>query len=282
MAEEAAARELRRDGVLVEGPDARSWLQGQVSQDLEALAESDSRLTLVLSPQGKIESFCRVTRIGPEALLLDVEAGYGKPLYERLVRFKLRVKSTLEPVAVVATERAGGGYDSLGPPRVPADPGAGDEWGGAGEDVEVFEAARIAAGVPRLGRELTEATIPHEAGKAFIERTVSFTKGCYTGQELVARLDARGARVPRSLRIVRAAGAGGGLARPGDRLVSADEEVGALTSVARDGEGGIVALAFVKRAHLRDEPAKAELATEAGVLVATISPLPAAAPVQGG
>ncbi|HLI43241.1 MAG TPA: hypothetical protein VKU92_02080 [Acidimicrobiales bacterium] len=282
MADEPRVRELWRDGVLVDGPDALSWLQGQVSQDLEGLAEGGSRLTLVLSPQGKIESFCRVTRLGHEAVLLDVEAGYGEQLHERLARFKLRVKSTLAPVGVLATERAGAGYDSLGPPRVSAAVEVGDETGGSAEEDERFEAARIAAGVPRLGRELTEATIPHEAGEVFIERTVSFTKGCYTGQELVARLDARGAKVPRRLRLVRAADAGGGLARPGDRLVAAGEEVGALTSVARDGEGGLVALAFVKRAHVRDEPVEAELATGAGVLLATILPLPAAPPAPGG
>jgi folate-binding protein YgfZ len=281
MADEATVRELRRDGVLVEGPDALSWLQGQVSQNLEGLDEGDSRLTLVLSPQGKIESFCRVTVLGREAVLLDVEAGYGEPLHERLARFKLRVKSTLAPVGVIATERAGAGYDSLGPPRVSAAVEAGHGARRPEED-ERFEAARIAAGVPRLGRELTEATIPHEAGEAFIERTVSFTKGCYTGQELVARLDARGAKVPRRLRLVRAANAGGAPTRPGDRLITAGEEVGTLTSAARDGEGGIVALAFVKRAHVRDEPVGAELATGAGVLRATISPLPAARPARGG
>ena len=66
-------------------------------------------------------------------------------------------------------------------------------------DPAAFEVARIEAGVPAMGRELTERTIPQEAG-SLVEHTVSFTKGCYTGQELVARLEARGANVARRLR----------------------------------------------------------------------------------
>jgi folate-binding protein YgfZ len=79
----------------------------------------------------------------------------------------------------------GGGAGSwVGPPAVPC---AAEAW----------EAARIEAGVPVSGREIVEGTIAAEVG--LVERTVSFTKGCFTGQELVARLDARGSRVARSL-----------------------------------------------------------------------------------
>ena len=72
-------------------------------------------------------------------------------------------------------------------------------WRSPSGDPAAFEVARIEAGVPAMGRELTEKTIPQEAG-SLVEHTVSFTKGCYTGQELVARLEARGANVARRLR----------------------------------------------------------------------------------
>ena len=83
------------------------------------------------------------------------------------------------------------GYDLLG-----ADPVAPD--GAVAVSQDDYEAARIEAGFPRHGAELDERTIPAEAG--LVEASVSFTKGCYTGQELVARIDSRGSNVPRHLR----------------------------------------------------------------------------------
>ena len=78
------------------GPDARGWLQGQVSQDLSSLGIGGSTETLVLSPQGKVEAYCRATVLGEEVVLLDTEPGYGEGLEARLRRFKLRVKAELE------------------------------------------------------------------------------------------------------------------------------------------------------------------------------------------
>jgi folate-binding protein YgfZ len=245
----SSTRRVRRDGVVVDGPDAAAWLQGQVSQDVETLGVGDWRWSLVLSPQGKVDSFCRITRVDEHRLLLDVEAGHGEMLLERLRRFKIRVKVTLELVPVLCEESLGGGFDALSPARL-----AGDEDAGAAAapDDERFEAARILAGVPRLGRELTDRTIPQEAGEGLVERTVSFTKGCYTGQELVARLDARGSNVPRRLRLVRGARDRASMAvmpLRGDELRVGGAEVGRLTSVARSKDG-FVALAYVKRSAL--------------------------------
>ena len=84
-----------------------------------------------------------------------------------------------------------GGWDLLSPEPVPVD-------GVPEVPAEAFEVRRIEAGLPRMGAELTERTIPAEAG--IVEMSVSFTKGCYTGQELVARIDSRGGHVPRRLR----------------------------------------------------------------------------------
>ncbi|MGC9962206.1 MAG: glycine cleavage T C-terminal barrel domain-containing protein [Acidimicrobiales bacterium] len=273
----AAWRVVRRDGVLVSGPGALDWLQGQVSQDLSQLqvapeAGGASVETLVLSPQGKIESSCRVSVVGPDRYLLDVRAGYGEVLFERLRRFKLRVKAELETLAGLSALQVRGPATpqvaelSL---RVPALAVVAVTWPlwsgldvlfqgeldgiehvepavsvGPGDD-EAFEAARIEAGVPELGLELTERTIPQESGE-LVARTVSFTKGCYTGQELVARVDARGANTPRRLHgvvitdAVRPAG--------GDEILVDGVAVGALTSVAwSPGFAAHVALAAVKR-----------------------------------
>ena len=118
-----------------------------------------------------------------------------------------------------------------------------------------FEAARIAAGVPAMGAELTEATIPAEVGQAVVDASVSFTKGCFTGQELVARIDSRGGNVPRRLRGLVLPGAP---PPPGEPVVVEGAEVGAITSSAPAPGGGAVALAFVKRAV--EPPAPAEVA----------------------
>jgi folate-binding protein YgfZ len=140
------------------------------------------------------------------------------------------------------------GYDLLGPrPTAPAEAVA--------LSFEAYEAARIEAGFPVHGAELDERTIPAEAG--LVEACVSFTKGCYTGQELVARIDSRGSNVPRHLRGLVLSGP----ARPGDRLYrlpggpgagppdgGPPKEVGRVTSVARSPRWGWVALGYVGRA----------------------------------
>jgi folate-binding protein YgfZ len=268
-----------RDAVVVRGPDARSWLQGQLSQDLAALSVGQSTETLVLSPQGKLEVYCRATVLGDEVVLLDTETGYGEQLSERLRRFRLRVKADLESGTVscllVRGPKAASRLAGLGPePGAPqAGQGLGDAWvtavpvawtGYAGIDIlkgagaggsapaglrlgdrSGFEAARIEAGVPAMGHELTEKTIPHEAG-SLVEHTVSFTKGCYTGQELVARIESRGANVARRLRGVVVDPAGE--CPPDATLVAGERVLGRLTSVAWSPRfGAAVALAYVRR-----------------------------------
>lgn len=243
------SRTVRRDGVVVDGPDAASWLQGQVSQDVEALAPGQGAHSLVLSPQGKVESFCRVTRLGEDRFVLDVEAGFGEGLLQRLARFKLRVKVTLEPVAVTCEEREGAGFDSLGSPEIAAQSETEAAPSNPADEAR-FEAARILAGVPRLGHELTERTIPQEAGDELVRRSVSFTKGCYTGQELVARLDSRGSNVPRRVRLLRCDEPTAPVPEPGDVVQVGSSEAGAITSAAPLADGGWVALALIKRSAL--------------------------------
>ena len=236
-----------RDGTLVEGPDALDWLQGQLTQDVSDLALRETRHSLLLTPQGKVASFCRVTRTGADSYLLDVERGHGQALFDRLKRFKLRVKVTLEQVTVRAEARPERGWDALGAPEIVAGEPAGEAVDAEGEG----EFERILAGVPRLGRELTDKTIPQEAGEALVSRAVSFKKGCYTGQELVARLDARGANVPRQLRILRGIATDDGVPPPPGSSLEVDREpAGEVTSAAIGSDGSWAGLALVKRAAL--------------------------------
>jgi folate-binding protein YgfZ len=228
--------DVHRDVVRVSGPDATSFLQGQVSQDVEAMAVGDTRATFVLQPQGKVDVWGRVTRRGDDEFELDVDAGFGDALLERLNRFKLRVDVTFESL----------------------DPVVVDDDGSGGDD---HEARRIAAGVPRMGREVSEATIPAELGQWVIDESVSFTKGCFTGQELVARIDSRGGNVPRHLRVIDVDG--DAAPPPGAALTVDGTPAGTLTSVA-----GATALAFVPRAV--EVPATAAVEWDGGHATATI------------
>lgn len=252
--------EVPRDVVRATGPDAVSFLQGQVSQDVAGLAVGTSAWSFVLQPQGKVDSWFRVSRTGDDELLLDVEGGFGEALVSRLERFKLRTKADFELLegwrclAVRGvSRRAGGpghafapesgwgieGYDLLG-----TDPEAPDEARPA--TFEEYEALRIECGIPALGRELTERTIPAESGQGVIDRSVSFTKGCYTGQELVARIDSRGGNVPRRLQGLVLDG--DALPAPGTAVLIEGAEVGTVTSTARSPRlDAVVALAYVKR-----------------------------------
>ena len=261
------AVELPRDVVRVSGLDAVTYLQGQLSQDVEVLDVGATSWTFVLQPTGKVDVWGRVTRTASDAFVLDVEAGAGEALVQRLQRFLLRTKATVEllgdwrcivlrgPGAEAAAQQA----EVQAEVRVPAG------WPGVegacllGPDVTVppgiplaspaaVEAARITAGVPAMGSELTDRTIPAEAGQWVIDASVDFTKGCFTGQELVARIDSRGGNVPRHLR---------GLVlppsskppSPGTRVRVGDSEVGEITSAAwSPALGAPVALAYVGRA----------------------------------
>ena len=255
---EGAVR-LERDVVVVSGPEAVSYLQGQLSQDVEGLAVGASAPSLLLQPTGKVDAWLRITRIGDDELALDTDAGHGDAVLARLRRFKLRTKVEL------ASQRWSG-WALRGPsierregvsPAVLALPSG---WPGvAGVDLladevelpagleevpaEALEALRIECGVPAMGAELTEATIPAEAGQWLIDESVSFTKGCYTGQELVARIDSRGGNVPRPLRGLRIDGEPVPVGAP----VTLDgAEVGHVTSSAVSALGAI-ALAPLSR-----------------------------------
>ncbi|HEY1116210.1 MAG TPA: hypothetical protein VGE43_00810 [Acidimicrobiales bacterium] len=248
----------RRDVVRVWGPDAESFLQGQLSQDVGALAVGTSSWTFVLQPQGKVDAWARLTRTAADELLIDTDAGWGQALHDRLRRFLIRTKAELELTEqpAVAVRGPGAPHGDLpdGVLRLPAaGPGVeGYDLLGAGAELPAgveamspgeLRAHDVAHGVPAMGRELTEGTIPAEVGPWIVDESVSFTKGCYVGQELTARIDSRGGNVPRHLRaIVLDApveeGAG----------VECDGPAARITTAATSEVHGPIALAFLGRA----------------------------------
>lgn len=196
----------QRDVVIVEGADAATYLQSQASQDLGDIAVGESRWTYFLEPTGRIDVLARVTRTGDEAFRLDTDPGFGTVLEARLNRFKIRVNASVS---------------------VAADGGS----------VATDEDGRIAAGWPRMGVEIVPGeTIPAETGLSDV--AVSFTKGCYPGQELVERMDSRGAAAPRHLAVLPRRDGDA----PGVAVVSDGEEIGTITSV-----GATQVLAYIKR-----------------------------------
>jgi tRNA-modifying protein YgfZ len=278
-----------RDVVRVAGPDAVAYLQGQLSQDIDALAIGSSARSFVLQPTGKVDAWARVTRTAADDVVLDVDGGNGDALAARLRRFLLRTKADVDvldwrAVAVRgpgATEAvpAGVGEDALvAPAGWPGVDGV-DLVGQAVEpppgvpevDASAYESLRIRSGVPRMGAELTGATIPAEAGRWVIEASVSFTKGCFTGQELVARIDSRGGHVPRQLRGLVADAEE--LPPVGAPVVVDGAEVGRVTSAAlAPGTGRALALAYVGRAVT--PPAAAEVRYGGAGLPVTVVDLP--------
>ena len=238
--------EYPRDVVQVSGADATTYLQSQVSNDLRPLQVGDSAWSFLLQPTGRVDVLLRVWRTADDTYVLDTDAGFGVVMVARLNRFKIRVKADIVPlewrcVAVRGTSDTAGtadpgverlvawgeGYDLLGAsPLVPVDVPQGDA-------VLLLE-ARVQAAWPQMGIEIVPGeTIPAETG--VIDLAVSFTKGCYPGQELVERMDSRAATAPRSLQRLTLA----------EASTLQAEGHATITSVA-----GEMALALVKRSAL--------------------------------
>ena len=307
----AGATPLGRDVFAVRGDDAEAYLQGQLSQDIAGLAVGDCTDSLLLQPDGKLCVLLRVTRTEPQGFVLDTDAGFGDAMVARLKKFLLRSKVEVERLDWRCLALRGTGVDRA---LAGAVAGAGAptgilllpfEWNGwSGIDLlgpretvpdratgplpegvvfctaAAFEACRIASGIPAMGSELTDRTIAAEAG--LVERTVSFTKGCYTGQELVARLEARGTNVPR--RLVGVVG--------GERLAfgmtlhaasapepddpATDKVVGTVTSAAFSPElGAWAALAYVHRSVPSPGPVRVRSGDGVGgAQPARVAPLP--------
>jgi len=305
-----------RDVISVQGVDAEAYLQGQVSQDIVALAVGESADSLLLQPDGKLAALLRVTRTDAQGFVLDVDGGFGDAVVARLRKFLLRTKAELAVLpwrclslrGAAVTDQAAGlltalgeagvlalpfewggwrGVDLLGPRDLVLDPATGSLPAGVvpvGRDA--VEACRITSGIPAMGAELTDKTIAAEAH--LVERTVSFTKGCYTGQELVARLDSRGSNVARRLVGVVAPGSAddspplwfgmtlhAAQAPEGDD-VATDKVVGTITSAAWSAElASWVALAYLHRSVADTGPVRVRSGDGVGgSWAAEVRPLP--------
>lgn len=249
---QAAARP--RSYVSVNGPDAASYLNRMVSNEVEELDVGASCEALLLTPKARIVAPLVVSRRGQDDFLLLTEPGAGERLLRELLRGRFAAKCAIEPeehrsVVVLGTSqelvlnqhRLSVPTRDYGVPAVEVldvDPPEGAEP--IGEDD--LERLRIRARTPRLGRELDDRVMPAEAGLE--ERAISFTKGCYPGQEPVARLHYRG-HPNRGLRVLAIEGAD--LPAYDTELTLDGKAVGRVTSAVPDPEHGVVALAYVRR-----------------------------------
>jgi tRNA-modifying protein YgfZ len=176
--------------VRVSGRDAEDFLQRMLSNDVAALDVGGSCDALLLTAKARVIAPLKVWRRGPEDFLLLTEPELGDVLRAQLLRTRFAARCEIEPEEHTSTVVFGS-----------ADGIATEDFGGPAVEVldgeleptvsdDELERLRIEAGTPRFGREIDDRVLPAEAG--LTERFVSFTKGCYPGQEPIARLHYRG------------------------------------------------------------------------------------------
>ena len=250
--------------VRITGPDRLSWLHSLTTQDLEHLEPGTSAQALVLSPQGHIEHHLTLADDGT-AVWAHVEPGTAAPLLAFLesMRFLLRVepadvtgdfavltlmgpaRPVAAPEGAVISMADSFGLDMVVPrDRLPEISAALDRDGVAVAGLDACEALRIAAHRPRLGLDTDHRTLPHEVG--WIETAVRLDKGCYRGQETVARVHNLG-HPPRRLVFLHLDGSEDRLPEHGAPVTRDDTPVGFVGSAARHFELGPVGLALIKR-----------------------------------
>jgi tRNA-modifying protein YgfZ len=267
----------RPDRTIIEltGAEAAEFLQGQVTNDVEALAPGSGCYAALLDHKGKIRTDMRVLRLAPDRLLVDAEGksravldhvfetySLGRQVSHKDLSDDHLVLSLIGPAARAGLDPTPDDAEDdhvLTPygVAVATDVGVdlicGERQAAAARaelDVpevseEAAECLRIESGRPRLGFEL-DGVIPQEAG--LNERAVSFTKGCYVGQETVARLHYKG-KPNRHLRGLRLSEP----AVPGDAIVLGEREVGTVGSACVSPVHGPIALALIRREAAPDE-----------------------------
>jgi folate-binding protein YgfZ len=266
-----------RGKLLVSGPDAAPFLQGQLTNEVEGLAPGQGCYAALLDRKGHMQADMRVLRLGSDRLWLDLERPTVEPVERHLsfhrVGQEVEIADHTEDRAIVSVigpqAAAISGAESLSPEHAHREieldstgcravatdlgidlicargaleqvVGALVEAGAERVSEQAAEIVRVESGRPRYGREMSATTIPQEAG--ITDRAVSFAKGCYIGQETVARLHYRG-RPNRHLRGLR-------LAQPaseGDRVTLADRELGEVGTAVISPALGPIALAVIRR-----------------------------------
>jgi folate-binding protein YgfZ len=280
LTEEAGVLErTERSHLTVRGPDAYEYLQGQVTNDVEALTPGAGCYAALLNPKGRILADMRVLAIAPEEIWIDLEHVARETAVRELTMYRIGRQVTIEggagravlsvigPRSWDTLERAGiaagsqpapehawvrgrddavvvatdTGFDLLVAP--PATGALADALAGAGAapvSAAAVEVLRIEHGRPRYGIDMTADNLPGEAG--IVERAVSFTKGCYVGQEPVARMFHKGHpnRHLRALLLPEPV-------EPGTVVLASGKEVGRVTSAGVSPTHGPVALAILRR-----------------------------------
>ena len=267
-----------REVLAVPGADRLTWLHSLTSQAVQDLADGSTVEALILSPHGHVEHHLRITEIGGVSYL-DTEAGRGSDLlrYLESMRFWSDVQPTIVDLALVAlvgptatTTALAAGLPVPAVGAATATPDGFARTTAAGIEIALpridlgnlaarlidagarpvgswaVTALRIADRRPRLGVDTDERTIPNEVG--WLDTAVHLDKGCYRGQETVARVHNLG-RPPRRLVLLNLDGSVDTLPGTGDAVLTAEgRTVGRVGSVAHHHESGPIALALVKRA----------------------------------
>jgi tRNA-modifying protein YgfZ len=265
-----------RGKLVVSGPDAAEYLQGQLTNDVEALSPGEGQYAALLDRKGHMQGDMRVLRPVEEEIRLDTEAEALPAVRRHLETYKIgrdvEVRDATEELALLsligprsaeiaalpplpehACEEASlagteclavGTRDGLDLFVATAEAdrlqAALYEAGAVEVGEEAAEILRVEAGVPRFGAEMSDQTMPAEAG--IVEGTVSFTKGCYIGQETVARLHYKGRpnRLLRGLRL-------GTPVAPGAILRLGEKDVGRIGTSCVSPALGPIGLAIVRR-----------------------------------
>lgn len=278
----------RWEVVWVDGPDAVSFLQGLVSADVEELSEQGVCRSFLLTPRGMVRFSLWVLKEG-RRLGLICDRGDGPDLAETLDYYRIRIKAKVHldprPVSALVGPDAprdealeAGGWERSGEDFRAAAPLAGTRrvffTGEAPGGIRpvgdlAWRAVRVESGEPEAGRDLDDRTIPQETGD-LAEAAISFTKGCYLGQELAARIDSRG-RVNRTLRGLEVRT---NLLPPEDAEVwKGERKVGKITSVAESLElMAPVGLSLIRRGA--DPGDEVRIRWEGGEAPARIRALP--------
>ena len=292
---------FRRPAALLEvqGPDAAEYLHSQVTSDVEVLEVNQGCYSCLLDRKGHIQADMRILRTGEDSFLIVCEAGAAAGLEKHLTTYSIGrdvrlassddvLVSLIGPATYTVTGVAPGDEHASVASRVdgveclmvatdsgvdvvtPADEAErviGDFLAAGAEPVseKATEILRIESGRPRFGLELSKAPMPAEAG--LVDRAVSFTKGCYIGQEPVARLHYKG-RPNRFLRGLKLDGS----AAVGDLVRNSERELGTIDSIALSPVEGWIGLSILRR---EAEPGETvEVVTEAGELGAEVVDLP--------
>jgi folate-binding protein YgfZ len=300
LREEAGFLVRERSSLLVSGPDAAEYLQGQLTNDIEALEPGQGCYAALLDRKGHLSSDLRVLRLESGELWVDLEPGPAEAVLKHLRTYSIGRDVEVEDVtarwAIVSLigPRAGelSGFEGLGAEHAQRS----RQWDGAdvlgvatdvgidllaqAEGAEPLEAAlasagavrvsdeaaeivRVESGRPRFGLDMSSEHMPAEAG--IVDRAVDFEKGCYIGQEPVARLHYRG-KPNRTLRGLRLSAA----AAHGDPLLLGEREVGTVGTASLSPAHGPIALAIVRREAEVGE----QLAVGDGTATAEVTELP--------